>query len=71
MFRCCQTIKTYICSFELYISFYILIHLEHERRMLLSGLSHSTQSLANMMPPMVSEFIDEDENDTAPTENRE
>jgi hypothetical protein len=39
--------------------------------MLLSGLNHSTQSLANMMPPIVSEFIDEDENDTAPTENRE
>jgi hypothetical protein len=41
----------------------VYIDLEHQRRMLLSGLNQSTQSLASMMPSLIDEYLDDHEDD--------
>jgi hypothetical protein len=39
------------------------ICVEHQRRMLLSGLNQSTQSLASMMPSLIEEFMNDYEDE--------
>jgi len=48
-----------------------VIDVEHQRRMLLSGLNQSTQSLASIMPSLIEEFINDYEDDKIGTDNCE
>ena len=59
-FDAVKILKGIIFFFEI-IFHSILFILEHERRMLLNGLSQSTQSLASMMPPTIDELLDDEE----------
>jgi hypothetical protein len=69
-FDAVQLLKGFFSFFLNSILFYF-IDLEHQRRMMLSGLSQSTQSLASMMSSFTEEFIDDYEDDKMCTESCE
>jgi DNA-binding MltR family transcriptional regulator len=69
-FDAVQLLKGFFSFFLNSILFYF-IDLEHQRRMMLSGLSQSTQSLASMMSSFTEEFIDDYEDDKICTESCE
>jgi hypothetical protein len=61
-FDAVNLLKGFFCIFLNFISF-ILIDVEHQRRMLLNGHNQSTQSLASIMPSIIEEFINEYEDE--------
>ena len=69
-FDAVKLLKGFIFLSEFHLSFNF-IDLEHQRRMLLSGLNQSTQSLSSLMPSLIEDFLNEHENDQESTDGCE
>jgi hypothetical protein len=61
-FDAVNLLKGFFCFFlNSILSYFICV--EHQRRMLLSGLNQSTQSLASIMPSLIEEFMNDYEDE--------